>query len=175
MVRRRPDHRSEATGPGDPPCTGSRGKRRARLAGCCDAAGVDEPSKEVQLKRIFMLGIFGILLSPAVLGLRGQASQQPRRAESSPAGNIENGKKQFKEHGCTSCHSYSGQGGAGARLAQNPITFQAFVNYVRKPKGTMPPFGNQVTQTELADIYAFLKSVPPSPDPKSIPLLNQID
>jgi len=68
-----------------------------------------------------------------------------------------------------------GSGGAGARLAQNPITFQAFVNYVRKPKGTMPPFGNQVTQTELADIYAFLKSVPPSPDPKTIPLLNQID
>ena len=127
------------------------------------------------MKRIFMLGIFGILLSPAVPGLRGQASQQLRRAEGSPAGNIENGKKQFKEHGCTSCHSYSGQGGAGARLAQNPITFQAFVNYVRKPKGTMPPFGNQVTQTELADIYAFLKSVPPSPDPKTIPLLNQID
>jgi len=122
-----------------------------------------------------MLGIFGILLSLAVLGLRGQASQQLQRAEGSPAGNIGNGKKQFKEHGCTSCHSYSGQGGAGARLAQNPITFQAFVNYVRKPKGTMPPFGNQVTQTELADIYAFLKSVPPSPDPKTIPLLNQID
>jgi len=39
----------------------------------------------------------------------------------------------------------------------------------------MPPFGNQVTETELADIYAFLKSVPPPPDPKSIPLLNQID
>jgi mono/diheme cytochrome c family protein len=98
-----------------------------------------------------------------------QASQQPQQA------NIENGKKAFKAHGCVSCHSYSGQGGAGARLAQNPITFQAFVNYVRRPKGTMPAFGNQVTDTELRDIYAFLKSVPPSPDPKTIPLLNQID
>ena len=127
------------------------------------------------MKRIFVLGILGTLLSLAVPVLGGQASRQSRPAASSPAGNIENGKKQFKTHGCASCHSYSGQGGAGARLAQNPITFQALVNYVRKPKGTMPPFGNQVTETELADIYAFLKSVPPSPDPKSIPLLNQID
>ena len=124
---------------------------------------------------LFVLGILGTLLGLAVPVLRGQASQQSRRAEGSPAGDTENGKKQFKAHGCANCHSYSGQGGAGARLAQNPITFQAFVNYVRMPKGSMPPFGNQVTEAELADIYAFLKSVPPSPDPKSIPLLNRID
>ena len=124
---------------------------------------------------LFVLGILATLLGLAVPVLGGQASQQPRRAEASPAGNAENGKKQFRTHGCVSCHSYSGQGGAGARLAQNPITFQAFVNYVRRPKGTMPPFGNQVSDTELRDIYAYLKSVPPSPDPKSIPLLNQIN
>ena len=127
------------------------------------------------MKRIFVLGILGTLLSLAVPVLGGQASQQSRPAASSPAGNIENGKKRFQAHGCVSCHSFSGQGGAGARLAQNPITFQAFMNYVRKPKGSMPAFGSQVSEAELADIYAFLKSIPPSPDPKSIPLLNQID
>jgi mono/diheme cytochrome c family protein len=123
---------------------------------------------------LVVLGILGTLLGLAVPVLRGQAAG-PRPAQASPAGNAENGKKQFRTHGCVSCHSYSGQGGAGARLAQNPITFQAFVTYVRKPKGSIPAFGNQVTEAELADIYAFLKSVPPSPDPKSIPLLNQID
>jgi mono/diheme cytochrome c family protein len=140
--------------------------------------------KEVQVNCVFVhrrsaslivLGILAALLGVAVPVLRGQATEQPRRAEGSPAGNAENGKKQFRTHGCLSCHGYSGQGGAGARLAQNPITFQAFVNYVRKPRGSMPPFGSQVTEAELADIYAFLKSVPPSPDPKSIPLLNQIE
>ena len=110
------------------------------------------------MNHILLLAIWGMVLS-----------------QGAPAGNIENGKKALRAHGCVSCHSYSGQGGAGARLAQNPITFQAFVNYVRRPKGTMPPFGNQVTDTELREIYAYLKSVPPSPDPKSIPLLNQID
>jgi mono/diheme cytochrome c family protein len=122
------------------------------------------------VNRIFVLRILGL---GALLGLGGP--MVGAQAQRPPAANIENGKKQFKAHGCASCHSYSGQGGAGARLAQNPISFQAFVSYVRKPKGSMPPFGNQVTETELADIYAFLKSVPPSPDPKSIPLLNQID
>ena len=111
------------------------------------------------MNHILMLAIWGMLLTQ----------------QAAPAANIENGKKAFRAHGCVSCHSYSGQGGAGARLAQNPITFQGFVNYVRRPKGTMPAFGNQVTDTELRDIYAFLKSVPPSPDPKTIPLLNQID
>jgi mono/diheme cytochrome c family protein len=93
-------------------------------------------------------------------------------AQAAPQGNAEKGKESFKAHGCISCHGFSAWGGAGARLAQNPITFQTFVSYVRKPKGTMPAFGSQVTPAELADIYAFIKSIPPSPDPKTIPLLN---
>jgi len=109
--------------------------------------------------RIFVLGISTLLMA----------------AQSAHPANVEKGKESFKVHGCVACHGFSGWGGAGARLAQNPITFDAFVSYVRKPKGTMPPFGSQVTPAELADIYAFLKSIPPSPDPKSIPLLNEKD
>jgi mono/diheme cytochrome c family protein len=116
---------------------------------------------------LFVLGFLGTLFTLAAPVARLQAQQ--------PAGNIENGKERFKVHGCTSCHGYSGQGGAGARLAQNPITLEAFKNYVRRPKGSMPPFGNQLTEAEFADIYAYLKSVPPSPDPKTIPLLNERD
>jgi mono/diheme cytochrome c family protein len=112
---------------------------------------------------ILVLGISAVLIA-------GQSV-----AQSSPQGNIEKGKESFKTHGCVACHGFSGWGGAGARLAQNPITFDTFVSYVRKPKGSMPPFGSQVTPAELADIYAFLKSIPPSPDPKSIPLLNEKD
>jgi mono/diheme cytochrome c family protein len=121
---------------------------------------------------LFLFVISLVFLTLAVVTAQGQ---QPQRTQTTPAGNVENGKRLFKLHGCANCHSYSGQGGSGARLAQNPITFQAFVNYTRKPQGSMPPYGNQVTVVELTDIYAFLKSVPPSPDPKNIPLLNQID
>ena len=100
-------------------------------------------------------------------------AQQPGNTATAPAGNVENGRQAFKKFGCFSCHGYSGEGGAGARLAQNPITFPAFRQYVRRPSRTMPPFGTQISDAELADIYAFIKSIPPSPPPKSIPLLNE--
>jgi hypothetical protein len=38
----------------------------------------------------------------------------------------------------------------------------------------MPPFGteSQISTEALRDIYAFLKSIPAPPDPKTIPLLQ---
>jgi mono/diheme cytochrome c family protein len=45
---------------------------------------------------------------------------------------------------------------------------------VRKPTGNMPPYSAKVMpDQELADIYAYLKSIPPSPAAKDIPLLSQ--
>ncbi len=122
------------------------------------------------MNRIFVTVLALAMLGTSVSLIPPVGAQAQQTA---PQGNIEKGKDSFKTHGCVNCHGFSGWGGAGARLAQNPISFQAFVNYVRRPKGSMPPFGNQVTETELADIYALLKSIPPSPDPKNIPLLNQ--
>jgi hypothetical protein len=48
------------------------------------------------------------------------------------------------------------------------------VNFVRMPARRMPPFRTerQISNAALSEIYAFLKSVPPPADPKSIPLLN---
>lgn len=90
-----------------------------------------------------------------------------------PAGNAQNGKKIFDSYGCYQCHGHDAHGGAGARLAPNPIPFAAFSKYVRQPTGEMPPYTSKVvSDRELADIYAFLQSVPPAPPAKSIPLLN---
>jgi ubiquinol-cytochrome c reductase cytochrome c subunit len=98
----------------------------------------------------------------------GGASKQPA------AGNADNGKKLFKADGCYQCHGYEGQGGAGARLAPNPIPLAAIIKYVRAPKGQMPPYTAKVlSDADLADIYAFLASRPKTADPKTIPLLNQ--
>ena len=124
---------------------------------------------------LFLLGISGMFLGLAAPVARVDAQQQARSTDTSPAGNIENGRQDFKIHGCANCHGFSGQGGAGPRLVQNMVTFQVFANYARRPKGSMPPFGNQVSEAQFADIYAFLKSIPPSPDPKTIALLNERD
>jgi ubiquinol-cytochrome c reductase cytochrome c subunit len=84
-----------------------------------------------------------------------------------------NGAKIFVNYGCYQCHGYAGQGGAGARLAPKPIAFAAFTKYVRKPTQQMPPYtAKVVSDQELADIYAFLLTIPPPPDPNSIPLMK---
>jgi len=115
------------------------------------------------------------LVAPSSLGIAvvfAQNQKPASQAGAAPAGNVENGKKAFIQHGCFSCHGFWAEGGPGARLAQNPIPFPAFVRYVRRPKRSMPPYGTQVSDQEFADIYAFIKSIPPSPDAKSIPLLT---
>ena len=88
-------------------------------------------------------------------------------------GNVENGKLLFVKQGCAACHGTVGHGGAGARLAPNPRATAAFIAYVRKPAGNMPPYTNQVTDAELTDIRAYLASIPAPPAVKDIPLLNQ--
>jgi len=96
------------------------------------------------------------------------------QAPSAESPSAQNGRKLFDGFGCYQCHDHDGHGGAGARLAPNPIPFGAFSKYVRQPTGEMPPYtAKVVSDRELADIYAYLKSIPPPPDPKSIPILNR--
>jgi mono/diheme cytochrome c family protein len=116
--------------------------------------------------------VLGLVAIPSITAIFAQSQKPAAQASTAPKASIENGRKAFLQHGCFSCHGYSGQGGRGARLAQSPIPLEAFAMYVRQPNRAMPPFGNQVSDQELADIYAYLKSIPPSPDLKSIPLLT---
>ena len=87
-----------------------------------------------------------------------------------------NGKRLFERNGCYQCHGYVGQGGtAGARLAQTRLPLIAFTAYVRNPaSGGMPPFRAKVmSDQELADVYAYIKTFPEPKPAKDIPLLNQ--
>lgn len=105
---------------------------------------------------------------------QGQAqNQQGGVAQPAAAGNIENGKKLYNTVGCWQCHGYSGQGGAGPKVAPDPLPLPAFTRYIRKPTGQMPPYSEKVLKdSELADIHTFLKTIPKPPDPKDIPLLS---
>jgi mono/diheme cytochrome c family protein len=93
-----------------------------------------------------------------------------------PTGNVDNGKRLFLRDGCYQCHGYAGQGGLnGARLAQTKLPFVAFNAIVRNPpSGNMPPFRAKVmSDQELADVYAYIKTFPEPKPVKDIPLLNQ--
>jgi len=91
-------------------------------------------------------------------------------------GDVANGQRLFEKDGCYQCHGHVGQGGtAGARLAQTKLPLVAFTAYIRNPpSGGMPPFRAKVlTDQELADIYAYIKTFPEPKPVKDIPLLNQ--
>jgi ubiquinol-cytochrome c reductase cytochrome c subunit len=92
------------------------------------------------------------------------------------AGDAVNGKRLVMRNGCYQCHGTVGQGGlAGPRLAQTKLPLPAFVAYARSPRpGNMPPYRSKVmTDQELADVYAYLQSVPPPVPLANIPILNQ--
>jgi mono/diheme cytochrome c family protein len=93
----------------------------------------------------------------------------------SAAGNAEKGKNAFAKHGCWQCHGTVGQGSnAGKALAPKPMPFEAFSVFVRHTNGRMPPYQKAVlSDADLADIHAYLQSIPQPKDYKSIPLLNQ--
>jgi ubiquinol-cytochrome c reductase cytochrome c subunit len=106
--------------------------------------------------------------------LQAPAQAPANAANANPPGNVENGKKLYAQYGCYQCHGYAAQGGVGPRLAPRPLTYAAFSKYVRQPTGEMPPYtAKVVSDTQLADIHAFLRSVPQPPPVESIPLLKE--
>src|SRR5881398_3704496 len=92
------------------------------------------------------------------------------------SGNAEEGKRLFMKQNCYYCHGTTAQGGRdGARIAQTALNLQGVMRYVRKPTGGMPAFTEKIlSDQELTDIYAYLKSLPAAKPAKDIPLLEQI-
>ena len=90
------------------------------------------------------------------------------------AGSADKGWLAYVKHGCWQCHGFVGQGGVtGPKLAPNPMPPEALSAFVRNAAGAMPPYQKAILSDEdLADIHAYLQSLPKAPDYKSIPLLN---
>ena len=91
------------------------------------------------------------------------------------AASAENGKAAFVQHGCWQCHGFQGQGGiTGPKLAPDPMPIEAFTAFVRGSNRAMPPYMEAIlSNEELADIHAYLQSMPRPADYRSIPPLNQ--
>jgi mono/diheme cytochrome c family protein len=106
----------------------------------------------------------------------GIAFAQDARPGGSTAASVENGKRLFTRDGCWECHGYAAQGGRdGARLADTALSVAQLTRYVRKPSGAMPAYIDKVmTDQELADIWAYLKSMPAPKAAKDIPLLSEL-
>jgi ubiquinol-cytochrome c reductase cytochrome c subunit len=93
------------------------------------------------------------------------------------AASAENGRKAFVTNGCWQCHGFEGQGSAvtsnGKVVAHTELPYESFEAFVRGTNRAMPPYREEIlSSADLADIYAFLQSVPQPKDVSSIPLLK---
>lgn len=115
------------------------------------------------------------ILSVALLFFASAARAQAPAKKDAASGNADNGKKIYTAYGCYQCHGRVAHGGPGSgpRIGPPVLNYQAFLAYVRHPKGQMPPYTvKSVSDQEMADIYAYLQTLPKAPDAKTIPLLN---
>jgi mono/diheme cytochrome c family protein len=95
-------------------------------------------------------------------------------AQAPPPGDVDRGKAAFLKYGCYTCHGFEAQGVPGRKLAPNPLPYPAFSNFVRTSPGEMPTFTEKVLPNQdLADIHAYLRSKPASPNASTIPLLQE--
>lgn len=113
--------------------------------------------------------IFGFLAPATVTGLLVVSAFAQQ-------GDAKRGEKMFKDYSCYACHGFSGQNGPGKRLVPMKMATVAFTAYVRSP-GTnqMPSYSAKVlSDQQLADIWAYIKTLPDSPAAKDIPLVQQL-
>src|SRR5712691_5782497 len=98
-------------------------------------------------------------------------------AQDAPPGDAGNGKRVYLATGCFTCHGRAGQGGAyntpAPVLAKTALPLEGFTAYVRAPARDMPAYSEPVmSDKDLADIFAFVQSLPGRRDPKDIAILN---
>jgi mono/diheme cytochrome c family protein len=126
------------------------------------------------MKALFVNLVLGSLAS--LLFVTAAETAAAAAGTTAAAGDPVNGKRVFFADGCVYCHGTTGAGGgpAGPRLAPNPLPLEGVTAKVRTPSGRMPVYSPAVLRdAEIADIVAYLQSIPKGTDAKDIPLLNR--
>lgn len=116
-------------------------------------------------------------LSIAFLALTVYAlTAAPTRAQdNAPDGNAARGRMLFMTgYRCYACHGFDAQTGQ-RRLVPMSLSEQAFITFVQNsPLPQMPKFAD-VADQDLADIYAFIGTIPVDAPPiDELPLLEGI-
>jgi mono/diheme cytochrome c family protein len=99
------------------------------------------------------------------------------QAQDAPPGDAANGKRIYLATGCFTCHGRSGQGGAyngpAPLLAKTAMPFDGFKGQLREPSNDMPAYAEAVmSDKDVADIYAYVQSLPGPRAVKDIAILN---
>ena len=100
------------------------------------------------------------------LSLIPAAAQEPMAAPSPPFGygSAVFGETLYRESGCVLCHGLLADGGIGPALVGTEFDFPAFLDAVRSPSDTMPPYGEELIGNQaVRDILAHVTSLAAGP------------
>ena len=123
------------------------------------------------LKVAVAVAFVALLTSPWPAAAQSQAPT----ATAAPTGNAQRGKVIFETQlRCFACHGYDGQTGS-PRLVPMARSEDIFLAYVRKPATQGMPSFAAVSEQQLRDVYAYIRSIPQAaPAPDSVPLIKGI-
>jgi mono/diheme cytochrome c family protein len=99
------------------------------------------------------------------------------RAQDAPPGDTVEGKRLYLAVGCFLCHGRAGQGGAmngpAPILAKTQLPLEGFKGQLRQPINDMPAYSEALmSDKQVADIYAFVQSLPGPRPTKDMPVFN---
>jgi mono/diheme cytochrome c family protein len=122
-----------------------------------------------------VVNVVGAALVVTAFGVGGFGSAA--RAQDAPPGDAVEGKRLYLAVGCFLCHGRAGQGGAlngpAPILAKTAMPFDGFKGQLRQPANEMPAYSEKVmTDKEIADIYAFVESLPGPRPTKDMKIFN---
>jgi uncharacterized repeat protein (TIGR01451 family) len=108
----------------------------------------------------------------ASVGAKPKSRATLQAHNSAPVGDPKAGKVFWEQTQvyCRRCHGGEAQGGYGPDLAGRTISFAQFKRQVRQPWGVMPRWAEQqVSDQTLADVHAYLMTLPRVETPGTLP------
>src|SRR5262245_7896172 len=115
-----------------------------------------------------------LLMAPTTVAV---AQNQPAATAplAAATGNAQRGKTLFETTlRCYACHGFDGQTGS-PRLVPMARAEDLFLAYVRKPATPGMPSFVAAAETDLRDVYAYIRSIPQAaPAAESVPLIKGI-
>ncbi len=109
--------------------------------------------------------VFAMVAIAIVVGTTAHATEKPSATR---------GRDTYMKVGCYLCHGTVGQGSnAGLKLAPDPLPAESIAQFIRGTKGPMPAYSERILpDSDVADIAAYLRSIPAARSANSIPALK---
>lgn len=131
-----------------PPVTRARGARLLALAALATASGCGGEDLET-----------GDPVPPRTQVVTETTAATTGEAPAATPGDAEAGSATFESAGCVSCHTLAAAGSnatVGPNLDERMPTLDVAVDVITNGRGTMPPFGNQLSDEEIRNVATFV-------------------